>query len=498
MTAMSPQGGDWGSAVTTTIASMGLAELAGVHLNMVVAYPDEADMEDLQLLPNRPRWRAPSIIKNGAAAMRNNGEPQQTLGYGLANSPAGQAAWIYEKFFEWTDCDGDPRNILTLDEILDNIMLYWLTNSATSSARLYWESFHNFAADPIDIPVGLSVFPKEIISPSRRWAERKYKNIIHWNTLDRGGHFAALSNPKSSSRKSGERSACFVEARQQSQATNRRVIMKKGYVIAIRDRTMIQQELETYAQKAVPTLAGARLLVAYGPHEAREGAPSDGGVAVLEFDSYDAAREWYDSPAYADARAHRFKGAESPVHRRRAVVRHLLIDQTIVDDGSGCRTRYARQMGDCGVDRGEDDEGNAMGGDRIRFERDGGLATITLCRPEVGNALDDVAGREIRDIAIKCVRNSDIRAVLLLSEGKNFCVGGDMGFVGKQADPGGSIRAMTVDFHAAMLFLADGRPARDGCSGRRDRGRTVDDRGFRTMWLRQGRRFSPMPIPESG
>lgn len=95
-----------------------------------------------------------------------------------------------------------------------------------------------------------------------------------------------------------------------------------------------------------------------------------------------------------------------------------------------------------------------MGGDRIRFERDGGLATITLCRPEVGNALDDVAGREIRDIAIECVRNSDIRAVLLLSEGKNFCVGGDMGFVGKQADPGGSIRAMTVDFHAAMLLFS--------------------------------------------
>ena len=86
--------------------------------------------------------------------------------------------------------------------------------------------------------------------------------------------------------------------------------MKKGYVIAIRDRTIDPAELETYAQKAVPTLAGARLLVAYGPHEAREGAPSDGGVAVLEFDSYDAAREWYDSPAYADARAHRFKGAD--------------------------------------------------------------------------------------------------------------------------------------------------------------------------------------------
>ncbi len=190
------QGGDWGSAVTTTMAGMGLAELAGVHLNMVVAYPDEADMEDLTPAEQATLARAQYYKEWGSGYAKQQASRPQTLGYGLADSPAGQAAWIYEKFFEWTDCDGDPRNILTLDEILDNIMLYWLTNSATSSARLYWESFHNFAADPIDIPVGLSVFPKEIISPSRRWAERKYKNIIHWNTLDRGGHFAAFEQPE--------------------------------------------------------------------------------------------------------------------------------------------------------------------------------------------------------------------------------------------------------------------------------------------------------------
>ncbi|MGE4324321.1 MAG: enoyl-CoA hydratase/isomerase family protein [Sphingobium sp.] len=95
-----------------------------------------------------------------------------------------------------------------------------------------------------------------------------------------------------------------------------------------------------------------------------------------------------------------------------------------------------------------------MGENRFRFERDGGLATITLCRPEAGNALDDAAGREIREIAVECVRNADIRAVLMLSEGKNFCVGGDLGHVGKQADPGGAIREMTVDFHAAMLLFS--------------------------------------------
>ncbi|MGE4323436.1 MAG: epoxide hydrolase family protein [Sphingobium sp.] len=189
------QGGDWGSAVTTTLAGMGLAELAGVHLNMVIAYPEKADLEDLTEKEKATLARAEYYKLWGSGYARQQASRPQTLGYGLADSPAGQAAWIYEKFLEWTDCDGDPLTILTADELLDNIMLYWLTNSATSSARLYWESFHNFAADPIDIPVGLSVFPKEIISPSRRWAERKYRNIIHWNELERGGHFAAFEQP---------------------------------------------------------------------------------------------------------------------------------------------------------------------------------------------------------------------------------------------------------------------------------------------------------------
>jgi pimeloyl-ACP methyl ester carboxylesterase len=119
----------------------------------------------------------------------------QTLGYGLADSPAGQLAWIVEKFWAWTDCDGHPENALSRDEILDNVMLYWLTNAAASSARLYWESFTNLRLDRIECPTGIARFPKEIFRPSRRWAEARY-NVQHWTEMPRGGHFAAFEQPE--------------------------------------------------------------------------------------------------------------------------------------------------------------------------------------------------------------------------------------------------------------------------------------------------------------
>ena len=118
------------------------------------------------------------------------------MAYGLADSPSGQAAWILEKFWAWTDCDGHPENVLTRDELLDNIMFYWLPGSSGSSARLYWESFGRGSLDPIDIPVGCSIFPKEIFRSSRRWAEGRFRHLIHWNELERGGHFAAFEQPQ--------------------------------------------------------------------------------------------------------------------------------------------------------------------------------------------------------------------------------------------------------------------------------------------------------------
>jgi hypothetical protein len=124
----------------------------------------------------------------------------QTVGYGLVDSPVGQCAWIVEKFWAWTDCDGHPENVLTRDELLDNVMLYWLTASGASSGRLYWESFDGSFLEHdgglITVPTGCSIFPKEIIRISRRWAESRFSNIVYWNELDRGGHFAAFEQPE--------------------------------------------------------------------------------------------------------------------------------------------------------------------------------------------------------------------------------------------------------------------------------------------------------------
>jgi pimeloyl-ACP methyl ester carboxylesterase len=110
--------------------------------------------------------------------------------------PVGQAAWIYEKLWAWTDNRGNPEDALTLDEMLDNIMLYWLPGTATSSARLYWESSAmGVASVRLEIPVGVSVYPRETIRPSRRWVDRWMPNLIHYNILERGGHFAAWEQP---------------------------------------------------------------------------------------------------------------------------------------------------------------------------------------------------------------------------------------------------------------------------------------------------------------
>jgi pimeloyl-ACP methyl ester carboxylesterase len=120
----------------------------------------------------------------------------QTVGYGLVDSPVGLCGWIVEKFWSWTDCDGDPANVLTRDEMLDNVMLYWLTASGASSARLYWESFRGPRVGEVAVATGVSVFPKEIFRTSRRWAEKRFPNILYWNELERGGHFAAFEQPE--------------------------------------------------------------------------------------------------------------------------------------------------------------------------------------------------------------------------------------------------------------------------------------------------------------
>lgn len=209
------QGGDWGSAVTTALGVQDIEHCRGIHLNMPRARPDPETMNSLS-----------DEEKDGLAALKHyqdwdsgyskeQSTRPQTLGYALADSPAGQAAWILEKFWAWTDSQGNPENVLTRDEMLDNIMLYWLPGTAASSARLYWESFGKTNMDPVRIPAGLSVFPKEIFRVSRRWAEKHYLNLVYWNRVDRGGHFAAFEQPKVFV---DELRACFRKMRRRDQS----------------------------------------------------------------------------------------------------------------------------------------------------------------------------------------------------------------------------------------------------------------------------------------
>jgi pimeloyl-ACP methyl ester carboxylesterase len=188
------QGGDWGSAVTSCIGIRDTAHCAGIHVNMVTARPDP--MDNLTPIEEKALAGMKYYQDWDSGYSKEQSTRPQTVGYGLVDSPIGQAAWIMEKFWAWTDCNGHPENALSRDDMLDNIMVYWLTGSAASSARLYWESFGSFAAGEINVPAGCSIFPREIFVCSRRWAENRYRKIVYWNELDRGGHFAAFEQPE--------------------------------------------------------------------------------------------------------------------------------------------------------------------------------------------------------------------------------------------------------------------------------------------------------------
>lgn len=189
------QGGDWGAGVARHLAGRHPDQVIGIHLNMVVVQPDPATMDDLT---ERERAALDSMARfsdTDSAYLRIQSTRPQTLGYGLVDSPAAQCAWILDKFWSWTDSDGDPLNVLTADELLDNIMLYWLTGAGASSARLYWESYNPGERDPVTVPAGCTIFPKEIIRPSRRWAEKDFTDIRWWSEPEKGGHFAAFEQP---------------------------------------------------------------------------------------------------------------------------------------------------------------------------------------------------------------------------------------------------------------------------------------------------------------
>jgi len=213
------QGGDWGAVVTDVMGRQAPEGLLGIHVttllgaierppapNMQATVPPEVANALKNGEPAPPGLSAEETIAfeaarnfatlgSGFRAMMST--RPQTIGYSLADSPAGLAAWFYEKFAEWTDTDGEPERALTKDEMLDDITLYWLTNTAASSARLYWEnSAHKTKAGEVSIPAAVSRFPGEIIPLPRSWAERAYPNLVYFSELKKGGHFAAWEQPE--------------------------------------------------------------------------------------------------------------------------------------------------------------------------------------------------------------------------------------------------------------------------------------------------------------
>jgi pimeloyl-ACP methyl ester carboxylesterase len=192
------QGGDWGAAVTTQIGVQNLGHCRGIHLNVPIAAPPPGAGKD----PTARERRAFDAINHyrrweSGYSTQQSTRPQ-TLGYGLTDSPVAQCAWIIEKFRAWTDCEGTPESAINRDQLLDNVMMYWLPGTAASSARLYWESFGgSFAAEQpkVILPTGCSLFAKELSQPPREWVAKRYVNLVYWNEVSRGGHFAAFEQP---------------------------------------------------------------------------------------------------------------------------------------------------------------------------------------------------------------------------------------------------------------------------------------------------------------
>ncbi|GGD26054.1 epoxide hydrolase family protein [Aureimonas glaciei] len=194
------QGGDRGAQIATRLGFMKPPGLIGIHLNLVEfeltdaekasATPDERKMlEDLQFYVDR---------LSGYAQIHSR--HPQSVAYGLADSPAGLAAWIYQMLQDVSDSDGHPERVFTLDGMIDNVMLYWLSNAGASSARLYWETARETPRiatidEPMPTPTGISMFPGEKLRLSKRWAEPRFANLVHFNEVAEGGHFAAWEQP---------------------------------------------------------------------------------------------------------------------------------------------------------------------------------------------------------------------------------------------------------------------------------------------------------------
>jgi pimeloyl-ACP methyl ester carboxylesterase len=194
------QGGDWGSPVTAQLARIATEHVLGIHLNMLIVGPPAGATDPTAgVTPEELPWLADlaNLRKHETGYQRIQSTKPQSLGYGLNDSPAGLAAWIVEKFRGWSDCNGDVESRFTRDELLTNVMIYWVTESITSSTRLYYETQHSRSHTPdprVEVPTAVAIFPKEPFKAPRAWVEPAF-NLKRFTRFPSGGHFAALEEP---------------------------------------------------------------------------------------------------------------------------------------------------------------------------------------------------------------------------------------------------------------------------------------------------------------
>ena len=194
------QGGDWGAGVTTMLGYMAPAGLKGIHLNFAMFQPTSAEIANADAAEQKMLADARRYNEEYSGYYNLQNTRPQSVAFGLADSPVGLAAWIYALFQDVSDSGGEPETVFSLDAMIDDIMLYWIPNAGPSSARLYWESAqamkqNSMAFPPMPMPTGISMFPGEQVRLSRRWAEARFANLVHFNEPERGGHFAALEQP---------------------------------------------------------------------------------------------------------------------------------------------------------------------------------------------------------------------------------------------------------------------------------------------------------------
>jgi pimeloyl-ACP methyl ester carboxylesterase len=196
-------GSDWGTSVSATLAELDSAHVVGAHLMPPLAAPDPSTFDTLTDAERASLESMEQRASHESAYSEIHRTRPQTIGYGLLDSPVLLCAWILEKWSTWTDGPLDVERSIGLDPVLDHVSWYWFTRTGASAARLYSESIADVSrwltepgVDVIDAPVGCSVFAGEVPRPSRRWAEKRFRDIRYWAEHDRGGHFAAVEVPE--------------------------------------------------------------------------------------------------------------------------------------------------------------------------------------------------------------------------------------------------------------------------------------------------------------